>query len=311
MNWFISGGNNGDIFGDPNDLYVRVYFRVHQDWVNNLHNSNHWFIGIDNPNSRDTKHYLRFEATPGEFTGFSSPFVIGIGINALDEVYKAKVAMQAERWYCYEINIHAIDSTHERWYMRLDGVDITDKFMCIGGGHYGKWLGDLYAQGLSWANEYHGNLWLTTYDENTVNGGWDAALVEVRDDRWPGLIGGGTSGDTTPPSGTIQVIAPNGLTDRTGSTAVTLSLNASDSGSGMGIGSQMQFSNDGSSWSAAEPYATSKSWALLDTTAGTEQARSVYVKFKDAAGNWSQALADTIILDKLAPTPPGTVTVGK
>jgi hypothetical protein len=310
MNWFISGGNNGDIFGDPNDLYIRCYFRVHQDWVNDVHNSNHWFVGVDNPNSKDTKHYLRFEATPGELPDVDSDWVIGMGINAVDEVYKANITMEEERWYCWEINVHRIDSTHERWYVRLDGVDITSKFMCIGGSHYGKWLGDLYAQGFSWANEYHGNLWLCTYDENTINDGWDVGLIEVRDDRWPGPITGGGTTDTTPPTGTIQISGPGGMTDRTGSTSVTLSLSASDSGSGMGTGAQMQFSNNGTLWSLAEPYAASKTWDLADIPAGTEQVRTVYVKFKDVAGNWSGPIPDTIIMDKQPPAPPLNVNIG-
>jgi len=305
MNWFINGS---DIFHDPNDLYVRVYFRVHQSWVDNLHNSNHWFQGVDNSDNRDTKHYLRFEGRPGELPGVGSRWVIGVGINAVDQVYKANITMEAERWYCYEINVHRIDSSRERWYMRLDGVDITDKFLCTGGSNYGKWLGDLYDQGFSWTNEYHGNLWMCTYDESTLNDGWDVALIEVRDDRWPGPIGG-SSEDSTPPTGTIQISGPNGMTERTGTASVTLALSASDSDSGMGAGAEMQFSNNGTLWSLAEPYKTTKAWDLTDIPAGTEQVRTVYVKFKDVAGNWSAPITDTIILDKQPPNPPASIAI--
>ncbi len=77
----------------------------------------------------------------------------------------------------------------------------------------------------------------------------------------------------------------------------------------------MRFSNTGSSFSTAEAYATSKSWTLT-TGAGT---KTVYVQFKDAAGNWSASFTDTIVLDTTAlrfprslrrtsPGPPATVT---
>ena len=50
-------------------------------------------------------------------------------------------------------------------------------------------------------------------------------------------------------------------------------------GSGL---SQMQFSNDNSTWSEPENYATSKSWVL---TSGNGL-KTVYAKFKDVANNW-------------------------
>ncbi len=101
--------------------------------------------------------------------------------------------------------------------------------------------------------------------------------------------------DTTPPTGTINI---NNGDLYTNSVPVTLNLTATDSGSGMGTGAQMQFSNDSSTWSTPEEYATTKSWTLL---LGDGQKR-VYVKFKDVAGNWSTAYSDTIILDTMAPT---------
>jgi hypothetical protein len=50
-------------------------------------------------------------------------------------------------------------------------------------------------------------------------------------------------------------------------------------------------------------YATTKSWTLT-TGAGT---KTVYVSFKDAAGNISAATTDTVIVDATVPTN-GTVT---
>lgn len=97
--------------------------------------------------------------------------------------------------------------------------------------------------------------------------------------------------DTTPPNGTVTI---NGGAASTTSTAVTLTLSATDNS---GTVAQMQFSNDGSIYSTAETYAASKSWTL-STGDGT---KTVYAKFKDAAGNWSAAVSDTIILDATAP----------
>lgn len=105
----------------------------------------------------------------------------------------------------------------------------------------------------------------------------------------------GPDQDTTPPTGTIKI---NNDTAYTNSTSVTLNLSATDSGSGMGNGAQMQFSNDGTTYSTAETYATTKTWTL---TSG-DGTKTVYVKYKDAAGNWSTPISDTIILDTTPPT---------
>lgn len=105
----------------------------------------------------------------------------------------------------------------------------------------------------------------------------------------------GPDQDTTPPTGTIKI---NNDAAYTKSTSVTLNLSATDSGSGMGTGAQMQFSNDDTTYSTAEAYATTKSWTL---TSG-DGTKTVYVKYKDVAGNWSSAFSDTILLDTTIPT---------
>ena len=61
---------------------------------------------------------------------------------------------------------------------------------------------------------------------------------------------------------------------------------------------QMRFSNNGNSYSTAEAFAPTKAWTLSNG-AGT---KTVYVQFRDAAGNWSTAATDTIVLDTTAPT---------
>jgi len=106
--------------------------------------------------------------------------------------------------------------------------------------------------------------------------------------------------DTTPPTGSIIINAGAAFTN---STNVTLTLSCSDANGC----SQMQFSNDGSTYSTPEPYATSKAW-VMSSGDGT---KTVYVKFKDTAGNWSIPYTDTILLDATPPTttatPPGGV----
>jgi YD repeat-containing protein len=89
--------------------------------------------------------------------------------------------------------------------------------------------------------------------------------------------------DTTPPTGTITI---NSGDPTTNNPAVTLTLTCSDNI----VCSQMQFSNDNVTYSPAEAYGTTKSWTL-SPGGGT---KTVYVKFKDEAENWSTAYSDTI-----------------
>ena len=98
--------------------------------------------------------------------------------------------------------------------------------------------------------------------------------------------------DNQAPTGTIVI---DGGATVTNSTTAVLTLTATDA---LSTVTQMRFSNTGSSFSAAEAYAPTKSWKLA-SGAGT---KTVYVQFKDSAGNWSGSLSGTIILDTTAPT---------
>lgn len=99
--------------------------------------------------------------------------------------------------------------------------------------------------------------------------------------------------DKTEPTGSLQI---NSGATFTNSTSATLNIASSDAVSGV---SQMQFSNDNSSWSTWEAAAPSKSWSL-DTGDGT---KTVYARIKDNAGNISTAaISDDIILDTNPPT---------
>jgi hypothetical protein len=77
-----------------------------------------------------------------------------------------------------------------------------------------------------------------------------------------------------PPEGSVLINWGAGATEVS---SVTLSLNASDPD---GV-AQMCVSNTPASCTAWEPYATEKSWSL----SGADGMQTVYVWFRDAAGN--------------------------
>ena len=102
--------------------------------------------------------------------------------------------------------------------------------------------------------------------------------------------------DKTSPTGTITTTQTT-----TSSNTITLRLSASDTASGV---TQMRFSNDGSSWSSWEQYATTKTWVL---PSGDGQ-KTVYVQFIDNAGLTS-TYSCTITLDTPEPTPTQTTQI--
>jgi hypothetical protein len=83
----------------------------------------------------------------------------------------------------------------------------------------------------------------------------------------------------------------NNGADYTNSTAVTLNITAVNA-------TQMRFSNDNSTWSNLETYATAKNWTLPTTDANY----TVYAQFVDDANNTSTAI-DAIFLDTTLPSP--------
>ena len=91
--------------------------------------------------------------------------------------------------------------------------------------------------------------------------------------------------DTTPPTASVRI---DGGASSTDLLTVTLGLTASDAGAGMGAGAQMRFSNDGTTWSAPEPFATSRPGWRLDLFGGDAIAgtKTVHALVCDAAGNW-------------------------
>ena len=100
--------------------------------------------------------------------------------------------------------------------------------------------------------------------------------------------------DSVAPTGSFTI---NSNAKYSNQLTVTLRLSLTDSSSGLDT---MQFSNDGLTWTMAEPYATTKNWKL---NSGDGQ-KIVYVKVSDKAGNASTAIAKSILLDM---TPPNIV----
>ena len=108
--------------------------------------------------------------------------------------------------------------------------------------------------------------------------------------------------DTIPPTGSIAI---DGGAAYASSTSVELALSAGDTGSGV---VEMQFSNDGATWAAWEPYAMTRAYILPGGVPPTgDGVKTVYVAYRDQAGNVSPTYNDTIILDTAAPT--GSISI--
>lgn len=93
--------------------------------------------------------------------------------------------------------------------------------------------------------------------------------------------------DGVEPSGTVKT---NRGAATTRSLRVTLALKATDPAPASGV-ARMRLSNDGRSWSGWQTYATSKTWRLKSGPSGT---RTVFVQYRDEAGNVSAAAKDSI-----------------
>ncbi len=111
---------------------------------------------------------------------------------------------------------------------------------------------------------------------------------------------------TNPTSLSILI---DGDSTYTNSLLVTLSLSAFDSGSGL---SQMQFSNDGTTWSSWEGYSTTKLNWNLSLFGGTSNdgLKTVYFRVNDNAGNTANYVTDTINLDRTIPIASITINSG-
>jgi len=100
--------------------------------------------------------------------------------------------------------------------------------------------------------------------------------------------------DKTAPNGTIRI---KDNAEYALSRWVELELTSEDNITEMEKSGQMRFSNDNHYWLSAGNYKESKKWELC---AGDGE-KTVYVKYGDAAGNWSEPISASIILDTSLP----------
>ncbi|MFC1496498.1 FlgD immunoglobulin-like domain containing protein [Candidatus Margulisiibacteriota bacterium] len=142
----------------------------------------------------------------------------------------------------------------------------------------------------------------------TLNGAGQGArtvYIKYKDNagNWSSICSDTITYDSIPPTGSITIDSDNAYTN---TTAVTLGLSATDSTTNVTAmkiwnGAQSEPPN-----STAIAYASSYSWTLTDA----QDTRTVHVKYKDAAGNWSNGYSDTIFFDSVAPniTAPANTT---
>lgn len=111
--------------------------------------------------------------------------------------------------------------------------------------------------------------------------------------------------DSAAPAAGAWTLASGAVASSTAVVSVHQALSPSDGLSGV---VSSQFSNNGSSWSALEAVPAVKTWDLVSGYGGTaaEGPRTVYVRVRDRAGNYSSSVSDSIIYDT---TPPFAPTV--
>jgi hypothetical protein len=118
---------------------------------------------------------------------------------------------------------------------------------------------------------------------------YDENAAEIASHATDGLVS--IVPDTTAPTGSIVI---NSGDDYTNDETVTLTLEAFD----IGTITEMKFSADNLDWSSEPiPYSTIHTFSLPSC----DGSKTVYVKFRDAAGNWSAPVSDTIMLDTVKP----------
>jgi CSLREA domain-containing protein len=108
--------------------------------------------------------------------------------------------------------------------------------------------------------------------------------------------------DQTVVSGPLQI---NNDAPSTNSLNVTLTITGVNN-PGTGV-TEMSFSNDGTSWSAWQPFTATGAWTLA---AGGDGDRTAFARVKDDVGNVSQPVSDAIRYDGTAPTASSLVING-
>ncbi len=142
---------------------------------------------------------------------------------------------------------------------------------------------------------------LSKYGGNDKDGK-KTVYVRYKDalDHWSEPFKAEITVDRIPPTGAILI---NNGDEFTGSKIVTLTLQVTDEGSGIQPGGLMMLRNSPGNWSDPLPYESPRTWDLSAYGGNdNEGIKTVYVKYRDAAGNWmTQEQQDSIKLDKTGP----------
>lgn len=128
------------------------------------------------------------------------------------------------------------------------------------------------------------------------NGVWKLYVFDAEYGDYGSLAGWSLSIDAVDPAAPTGTVTIDGGDALTNSATVRLTLSATDPAPASGV-TQMRFSNDGTTWSAWQPYATSASWTL----SSGDGVKRVYAQYIDAGGNLSAVVSDTIKLDTKSP----------
>ncbi len=167
----------------------------------------------------------------------------------------------------------------------------------------GAWLNNTFPAAADIYNPATGTF---TATDSMVTGRQNPIAVRLPDGKV--MVAGGYNGSALS-SAELYTPAPEAITINsyaaaTNTTSVTLTLSATDSN---GV-AKMMISNDPGFAGASEvSYAISSPWTLAP---GPDGVRTVYVKFKDNANNWSSDYNDTIVLDTTGPTVTPSVASG-
>lgn len=142
------------------------------------------------------------------------------------------------------------------------------------------------------------------YAGEGINPGW-----QLTDDIKGTVPSTPPPSDRTAPTGSIEI---DGGAATTADLTVDLDLPATDSGAGASgmAGGLMSLSNDGSTWAPPVSYAGSLGgWDLTSFGGNADPGlKTVSVRYRDAAGNWSGAYTSSILYVGAGEVPPPPVT---
>jgi len=209
-------------------------------------------------------------------SGFSNSFLSSLKPNPL---FSAIYNQNTNKLYVYDVKMNTIiggyspgaakviESAYGKLYCNKTVVSIKDS----------KTLEIKWEVSFKVGLEGNQNVYISVKDDANSDTGWKQM--------------GTWTVDSVLPNGSIKI---NNNVPYTNSSNVMLQLSANDN---LGSILQMKFSNDNINWSADEAYANSKNWTLSNG----DGKKTVYVKYKDSAGNWSNSISGQIILDTTLP----------